>query len=218
MSAMIIYPESESASFVTYYQVVRTGGCVQSGGNPPAYCPSVRDVSSSTLYRKLRSPPSDNFCNVGTRLEWPSFLGSVTGYLHLGLCLNSNRPYVRRAIKINVSVRRTHFTKSPVRNTFLVVGAKNLSTRRKTVKTFIYLFKKDSVEALVNFVEYFSISSVLGRGVGRAGPADRAGEKNAAAAGSGKNTAEECAGTRGDPATSSYKTGASQKRKKGPTE
>lgn len=171
VSAMIIYPEteteSESASFVTYYQVVRSGGCVRSGGNPPAYCPSVRDVSSSTLYRKLRSPPSDNFCNVGTRLEWPSFLGSVTGYLHLGLCLNSNRPYVRRAIKINVSVRRTHFTKLPVRNTFLVVGAKNLSTRRKTVKTFIYLFKKDSVEALVNFVEYFSILSVLGRGRGR---------------------------------------------------
>lgn len=84
-------------------------------------------------------------------------LGSVTGNLHLGLCLNSNRRYVRRAIKINVSVRRTHFTKLPVWNTFLVVGAKNLSTRRKTVKTFIYLFKKDSVEALLNFVEYFSI-------------------------------------------------------------
>lgn len=60
----------------------------------------------------------------------------------------------------------------------LVVGAKNLSTRRKTVKTFIYLFKKDSAEALVNFVEYFSILSVLGRGVGRTGPTDGAGEKN----------------------------------------
>lgn len=155
MSAMTIYPES--ASFVTYYQVVRTGDCVESGGNPPGLlseCPRRRssDVSSSSLYRKLRGPPSDNFCNVGTRFKKPSFLGSVTGYLHLSLCLNSNRPYVRRAIKINVSVRRTHFTKLPVRNTFLVFGANNLLTRRKTVKSSIYLFNKDSVDALVNFV------------------------------------------------------------------
>lgn len=100
--------DADSASFVTYYRVVPAGGAATASRAqliPPAYCrPS--DVSSSSLYRKLRQQLSDNFCNVGARLKRPSLLGSVTGYLHLSLCINSNRPCARKAIKIKVSVRQ----------------------------------------------------------------------------------------------------------------